>query len=182
MAAPMATRTTAITNTSDICTDRSRMQPATGMTARLWSPVAAGDAIHEALHGLEGAGDQDAHQLAHANAIRRRFTNRNVSNWQIAFFGLTGGLIPCPAAVTVLLLCLQLKEITLGAVLVLCFSIGLAITLVTVGAVAALGARQVSRVFLDQRSGTAGALPFKPADHRGWHLRGYSWLAWADQR
>ena len=96
------------------------------------------DAIHEALHGLEGAGDQDAHQLAHANAIRRRFTNRNVSNWQIAFFGLTGGLIPCPAAVTVLLLCLQLKEITLGAVLVLCFSIGLAITLVTVGAVAAL--------------------------------------------
>ena len=58
-----------------------------------------------------------------------------------------------------LLLCLQLKEITLGAVLVLCFSIGLAITLVTVGAVAALGARQVSRVFLDQRSGTAGALP-----------------------
>ena len=45
MAAPMATRTTAITNTSDICTDRSRMQPATGMTARLWSPVAAGTTL-----------------------------------------------------------------------------------------------------------------------------------------
>ena len=63
---------------------------------------------------------------------------------QIILFGLTGGLIPCPAAITVLLLCLQVKEVALGAVLVLCFSIGLAITLVTVGAAAAIGARQAS--------------------------------------
>lgn len=59
-------------------------------------------------------------------------------------FGLTGGLIPCPAAITVLLLCLQVKEVALGGLLVLCFSIGLAITLVTVGAAAAIGARQAS--------------------------------------
>lgn len=105
------------------------------------------DPIHEELRGLDVAGEgyQDAHQLAHANDIRRRFANRNVTNWQIALFGLTGGLIPCPAAITVLLLCLQLKEFTLGAVLVLCFSIGLAITLVTVGAVAALSVRHVTR-------------------------------------
>ena len=43
-----------------------------------------------------------------------------------------------------LLLCLQLKEITLGFALVLCFSIGLAITLVSVGAVAALGLRHAT--------------------------------------
>lgn len=105
------------------------------------------DHRHEGPRGLEvaGVGYQDAHQLAHANDIRRRFANRNVTNWQIALFGLTGGLIPCPAAITVLLLCLQLKEFTLGAVLVLCFSIGLAITLVTVGAVAALSVRQVNQ-------------------------------------
>lgn len=105
------------------------------------------DHIHEELRGLDVAGEgyQDAHQLAHANDIRRRFANRNVTNWQIALFGLTGGLIPCPAAITVLLLCLQLKEFTLGAVLVLCFSIGLALTLVTVGAVAALSVRHVTQ-------------------------------------
>ena len=105
------------------------------------------DHIHEPLRGLDVAAEQyqDAHQLAHANDIRRRFANRNVTNWQIALFGLTGGLIPCPAAITVLLLCLQLKEFTLGAVLVLCFSIGLAITLVTVGAVAALSVRHVTQ-------------------------------------
>lgn len=64
---------------------------------------------------------------------------------QIIVFGLTGGLIPCPASITVLLLCLQLKQITLGAALVLCFSIGLAITMVASGALAALSVKHVSR-------------------------------------
>jgi nickel/cobalt exporter len=101
---------------------------------------------HAQLEGLDisSEGYQDAHQRAHANDIRQRFKNRNVTTGQIIMFGLTGGLIPCPAAITVLLLCLQVKEVALGAVLVLCFSIGLAITLVTVGATAAVGARQAS--------------------------------------
>jgi nickel/cobalt exporter len=104
------------------------------------------DPIHEKLRGLDVAsgGYQDAHELAHANDIRRRFAHRNVTTGQIVLFGLTGGLIPCPAAITVLLLCVQLREFALGAALVLCFSIGLAITLVTVGAAAALGARHAS--------------------------------------
>lgn len=84
---------------------------------------------------------QDAHERAHARDIQRRFAGRHVTTGQIVLFGLTGGLIPCPAAITVLLLCLQLKEVTLGAAMVLCFSIGLALTLVAVGAVAALGVR-----------------------------------------
>lgn len=87
---------------------------------------------------------QDAHELAHANDIRRRFANRKVTTGQIVLFGLTGGLIPCPAAITVLLLCLQLKELTLGFTLVLCFSIGLAITLVAVGVAAALSVRHAT--------------------------------------
>lgn len=42
------------------------------------------------------------------------FDGREVTNWQILLFGLTGGLIPCPAAITVLLICIQLKALTLG--------------------------------------------------------------------
>lgn len=92
-------------------------------------------------------GHQDAHQLAHAADIRHRFSSRQVNNWQILLFGLTGGLIPCPAAITVLLLCLQLKEVSLGATLVLCFSIGLALTLVAVGAAAAWSVSHATRRF-----------------------------------
>ncbi len=105
------------------------------------------DHIHEELRGLKlaTAGYQDAHEFAHANDIRRRFADRNVTTGQIVLFGLTGGLVPCPASVTVLLLCLQLRHFALGAVLVLCFSIGLAATLVAVGVVAALSVRHVSQ-------------------------------------
>ena len=105
------------------------------------------DHMYEELRGLNVATDgyQDAHELAHANDIRRKFQDRNVTTWQIILFGLTGGLIPCPAAITVLLLCLQLKQFSLGFVLVLCFSIGLAITLVTVGALAALSVRHATK-------------------------------------
>jgi len=97
--------------------------------------------------GLDVAapGYQDPHELAHANDIRHRFTNREVTNGQILMFGLTGGLVPCPAAITVLLLCLQLKKVTLGAALVLCFSIGLALTLVFSGVVAAVSVRHASK-------------------------------------
>lgn len=68
-----------------------------------------------------------------------------VTTRQIIAFGLTGGLLPCPAAITVLLLCLQFEQITLGIALVLAFSIGLAITLLGVGVLAALGTRQAGQ-------------------------------------
>jgi len=96
---------------------------------------------------LTAPGYQDPHELAHANDIRRRFANRHVTTAQIVVFGLTGGLMPCPASITVLLLCLQLKQIALGAMLVLCFSIGLALTMVASGSVAALGVKHASRHF-----------------------------------
>lgn len=106
------------------------------------------DHMHEELHGLDlTAGYQDAHELAHANDIRRRFADRHVTTGQIVLFGLTGGLIPCPGAITVLLLCLQLKAFTLGAALVLCFSIGLALTMVTSGVIAALSVKHISKRF-----------------------------------
>ena len=82
---------------------------------------------------------EDAHARAHRLEIEKRFAGRKVTTGQIVMFGLTGGLIPCPASVTVLLVCLQLKQIATGALLVLCFSIGLAVTMVAVGAIAALG-------------------------------------------
>lgn len=87
---------------------------------------------------------QDAHQRAHAEEINRRFNGQRVTTGQIVLFGLTGGLIPCPASITVLLICLQLKKVSLGATLVLSFSVGLALTLVASGAIAALSLKHVA--------------------------------------
>src|ERR1700680_840625 len=76
---------------------------------------------YEALD-LTAPGYQDPHELAHANDIRRRFASRHVTTSQIVIFAL-------------------------GATLVLCFSIGLALTMVTSGAIAALGVKHAARHF-----------------------------------
>lgn len=107
---------------------------------------------HHHHHGHAGADEsspeyQDAHERAHAQELQVRFANRHVTTGQVVLFGLTGGLMPCPAAFAVLLVCLQIKQFALGFATVLAFSVGLAITLVTVGAVAALSLREASRRF-----------------------------------
>lgn len=100
---------------------------------------------HVHQHPLVAADNwQDAHQRAHAEEINRRFNGQQVTTGQIVLFGLTGGLIPCPASITVLLICLQLKKFSLGATLVLGFSVGLALTLVASGAIAALSVKHVA--------------------------------------
>lgn len=100
---------------------------------------------HDHHHDLVEADWQDAHQRAHAEEINRRFKGQEVTTGQIVVFGLTGGLIPCPASITILLICLQLKHVALGATLVLSFSVGLALTLVASGAIAAIGLKHVSK-------------------------------------
>ena len=97
------------------------------------------------LNVIEDGAYMDAHERAHANDINRRFQDRDVTTGQIVMFGLTGGLIPCPAAITVLLLCLQLKRLALGAILVGGFSFGVAATMVSAGVVASIGVTQARK-------------------------------------
>ncbi len=88
---------------------------------------------------------EDAHARAHAREIATRFADGRTTTLQVVLFGLTGGLIPCPAAITVLILCLNLDRLALGVGLVSAFSIGLAVTLVAAGIAAAVGLRVAER-------------------------------------
>jgi nickel/cobalt transporter (NicO) family protein len=100
---------------------------------------------HHHHHHHDDEEYMDAHERAHATQIARRFKGQHVTTGQIIAFGLTGGLVPCPAAITVLLLCLQLKKLVLGVILVGFFSIGLAITMVMAGVVASVGVTQAKK-------------------------------------
>ncbi len=92
--------------------------------------------------------DHDERELSHAEEhereIAERFAGRQVGNGAIAWFGLTAGLMPCPSAVAVLLICLQSRAFTLGFGMVAGFSVGLAMTLISVGVLASWGARKAS--------------------------------------
>ncbi|KAA5604083.1 nickel/cobalt efflux transporter RcnA [Roseospira marina] len=103
-------------------------------------------ASHHHNDPLPQEGTMDAHARAHARGIETRFGGGGgATTGQVILFGLTGGLIPCSAAITVLILCLHLDRIWLGVGLVGAFSLGLAVTLVAAGVVAAVGLRAVSR-------------------------------------
>jgi ABC-type nickel/cobalt efflux system permease component RcnA len=99
-----------------------------------------------ALAGLSESSKeyQDAHERAHATDIQRRFagkghqrpnitvrSDRRVNPWSCGHYGTV--------------ICIQLKAFTLGATMVLCFSLGLAITLVTVGVGAAISVQQAAK-------------------------------------
>lgn len=95
----------------------------------------------------DGIEYQDAHERAHAQDIAKRFANRAVTTPQIVLFGITGGLMPCPAAFTILLVCLQIKKVALGFALVAAFSFGLALTMVIVGVIAAWSVQHAQRKY-----------------------------------
>ncbi len=105
------------------------------------------DAHHH--HDIDPVGDnyEDAHERAHAQEIEKRFASRQVTTGQIILFGLSGGLLPCPAAFSIVLICMQLKQFTLGIAMVLAFSLGLALTLVATGTLAAWSLRHAERKF-----------------------------------
>src|SRR4051795_13690280 len=68
----------------------------------------------------------------------------HVTTGQIVWFGFTGGLLPCPAAIAVLLVCIQIKAFALGVAMVAAFSMGLALTLVVIGLSVAWGSSKLA--------------------------------------
>jgi nickel/cobalt exporter len=113
---------------------------------------------HAHDHPHHGHEDDDAHARAHAAEIEKRFAGRHVTTGQIVLFGLTGGLMPCPAAVSILIVCLQLKEFSLGFGIVAAFSLGLALTMISVGVLASWASRNWPR----NPAGSAASPPALP--------------------
>lgn len=70
--------------------------------------------------------------------------------------GVSGGLLPCPSALVVLLSAIAFHRLVFGIVLIVAFSLGLASTLTSVGLLAVYGGRVMSRL---GRSRVRGAAP-----------------------
>ena len=89
--------------------------------------------------------DDDAHARAHAAAMPAYVaTGGRPTSGQVIAFGAAGGIIPCPASITVMLLALSVGQVAWGIVAVLCFSLGLAVALVGVGMLVVIGASKLA--------------------------------------
>lgn len=82
----------------------------------------------------------DEHARAHAATIPGYAKRGERPGFlQILLFGAAGGMIPCPASITVMLLALSVGKFGFGMLAVLGFSLGLAITLVGIGLAVVMG-------------------------------------------
>ncbi len=89
---------------------------------------------HHERHQNHDDLDDDAHARAHA-AVMPTYVEQGgrPSSLQVVAFGAAGGMIPCPASITVMLLALSAGKVAFGLLAVLCFSLGLAVTMVGIG-------------------------------------------------
>lgn len=80
---------------------------------------------YRALFGRNG---EHGHGHGHHHEIPERVTLRG-----LLALGVSGGIIPCPEALIVLLSAISLHRIGFGLVLILAFSVGLALVLMSIG-------------------------------------------------
>jgi nickel/cobalt exporter len=98
---------------------------------------------HEAMH---------THQHENGRGIPEVAVQgeRRVGLWQLFVLGVSGGLVPCPAAIAILLAAVAAGRLGEGLTYILLFSVGLAAVLIAVGLVV-VGAGKVASRFLDAK-------------------------------
>jgi ABC-type nickel/cobalt efflux system permease component RcnA len=88
--------------------------------------------------------NQREHPHSHTQQAAKPFSYR-----QLIALGVTGGIVPCPAALVVLLSAVSLHRVAFGLYLILAFSLGLAAVLISIGLVTVYARRLLARVPTD---------------------------------
>lgn len=114
---------------------------------------------HEHDHAHDHAHDHDhAHEHEHEHGEAVGAAPAGVSWRQLIPLGISGGALPCPSAVVILLYSVHYRKILWGLAVLLCFSLGLAAVLVAIGILLVTGSS-----WLKRRSGGGALLRVAPA-------------------
>ncbi len=92
-----------------------------------------------------------AHKHGHHHHHEHDHDHNDLSPRSLFAVGVSGGLLPCPSALVVLLAAISLHRTAFGLALVLAFSIGLAITITAIGLMAVLARGVFRRTSFDGR-------------------------------
>jgi ABC-type nickel/cobalt efflux system permease component RcnA len=116
----------------------------------------------EAGGGTASAGNSDhAHRHRHTGHAHHH-PDGPITMRGLIGLGVSGGIVPCPSALVVLIAAISQHRVGLGMALILAFSLGLAATLTAVGLAVVFGGRLITRLRPERRlfgSRFAGALP-----------------------
>jgi len=86
------------------------------------------------------------HSHGHSHPHGHHDAHGDVTLRQLFTLGVTGGIIPCPAALVVLLSALSLGRVGFGLVLIVAFSLGLAAVLIITGLLMVFARRLMARL------------------------------------
>jgi ABC-type nickel/cobalt efflux system permease component RcnA len=92
-----------------------------------------------------------AHEHGHEHHHHHHHHEDGPSRRSLVAVGVSGGLLPCPSALVVLLAAISLHRVVFGIVLVVAFSVGLALTITGIGLAAVLARGAFRRVSFDGR-------------------------------
>ncbi|MFH1807134.1 MAG: sulfite exporter TauE/SafE family protein [Pseudomonadota bacterium] len=109
----------------------------------------AHDHTHDHAHGRAHAHGHD-HAHDHSHVIQRD-GGQPVGYWELLVLGITGGMVPCPSALVVLLTAVALQRIAFGLLLIAVFSLGLALVLITIGILVVKAQRVLEHMNLGAR-------------------------------
>ncbi|MCK5850890.1 MAG: hypothetical protein KAH23_08240 [Kiritimatiellae bacterium] len=106
---------------------------------------------HGHHHGHDHKNAHDHNHHGHSHHLPKQ--GASVSSRDLLIVGASGGIVPCPAAIIMLLLAWQVKAPALGLACLISFSIGLAATLTLVGFLAVSGTKLVMRWLAKKNTG-----------------------------
>jgi nickel/cobalt exporter len=106
---------------------------AAGAHGHSHEPGEADQAHHEGPGGTHGHGDHDHGDHDHGDPLSPVSPGRRPGLGQLIALGVSGGIVPCPAALAVLLAAVSYGQFAQGISLVLVFSLGMAAVLVAIG-------------------------------------------------
>jgi nickel/cobalt exporter len=112
-------------------------------------------AVRSEIVDAQGTGHEHAHR--HHHSLPEAMNLRTLVG-----LGVSGGMVPCPSALVVLIGAISQHRVGLGMILIVAFSLGLAATLTAVGLAVLYGGRLVARLRLERRvfgGRLVGALP-----------------------
>ena len=134
-----------------------RLYPWLGVTSGLVIAILGASLFLRRYAARDAHADHDHHhddgEATHAHGpgrhSHRHLPRGTVTLRELFALGISGGIVPCPAALVVLLAAVSLQRTAFGLLLIVAFSVGLAAVLVVIGLLVVWAGRLMARVGAD---------------------------------
>ncbi|WPD23376.1 MAG: sulfite exporter TauE/SafE family protein [Candidatus Electrothrix scaldis] len=105
------------------------------------------DGYHEhSHHSHHSHGKHDSHNHSEKGHTHHEHASGKKNPWELLMLGISGGIIPCPAAIATLLAAIAAGKIAQGLSVTLFFSLGLGLVMMSIGVILSQAGRLTGKI------------------------------------